>query len=81
MTRPEQILTTLLNVAHDWNGPIDEAILHAQINSRVQPEPEISEFRHALRTAENEGWVSKVDSKRRGMLWTITHKGEAERIK
>ena len=81
MTRDMEILSRLLDVAHDWSGPVDEAILHAQINSRVTPEPELAEFRHALKTAENEGWVAPVTSKRRGPLWTITHKGEAERAK
>lgn len=81
MNRPQEILTRLLDVAHDWSGPVDEAVLHAQINARVTPEPALAEFRHALKTAENEGWISPLDSKRRGTLWTITLKGEAERVK
>lgn len=79
MNRPQLILTTLLNVLADWSSPCDEAVLHAQINSRVEPAAELSEFRVAVRTAENEGWITSVESTRRGTLWAITNKGKAER--
>jgi hypothetical protein len=81
MDRPGEILSALLDVLSDWSGPCDEAIIHAQINNRVQPKIELSEFRHALAKAKAEGWIDQVSSARRGTLWTITHKGEAERIK
>lgn len=81
MNRPQEIVSWLLDVAHQWSGPIDEAILHAQVTNRMQGSVELAEFRHALKTAENEGWMAPVDSKRRGPLWTITLKGEAERVK
>jgi len=81
MTRPQHILNVLLDVLAEWESPADEAVLHAQVNSDLLPAPkaELSEYRHALKTAENEGWISQIPSTRRGMLWSITNKGRAER--
>lgn len=80
MTRPGHILSELLDVLADWETPADEAVLHAQLNSRVKPDPELAEFLLALKTAEVEGWIAKIPSKRRGNLWAITNKGKAERL-
>lgn len=80
MTRPGHILSELLDVLADWDTPADEAVLHAQLNDRVKPKLELAEFRHAIKTAQLEGWISEIPTKRRGTLWTITNKGKAERL-
>lgn len=80
MTRPGYILSELLDVLADWDGPADEAVIHAQLNSIVKPAPERAEFNHAIKTADAEGWIAQIPSKRRGALWAITNKGKAERL-
>ena len=81
MNREQRILTVLLDVLADWSEPIDEAVLHAQLNQQILPAPEVTvaEFRHARTTASNSGWITCVASQRRGDLWAITNKGRAER--
>jgi hypothetical protein len=81
MNREQRVLTALLDVLADWSEPLDEAVLHAQMNQVILPAPAstLAEFSHARTTASNAGWITCVDSQRRGNLWSLTNKGRAER--
>lgn len=79
MNRPQTLVAKTLDVLSDWSAPVDDAVLHAHLEVRMGEPVSLAEFRLALQSAEAEGLVAKVPSRR--PLWTITHKGEAERLK
>lgn len=79
MTRTQEIARAILEQLSRWDEPVDEAVLHAAVMRRVMPEPKVSEFRDALQLCEEEGWITAVRNKLRGVRWSITDKGRAQR--
>ena len=78
--REQSVVTVLLDVLAEWSEPLDEAVSHAQMNLEIPGSViTLAEFRHAVKTAGNEGWIQSIETKRRGALWAITNKGRAER--
>lgn len=78
MARPKEIAKQVLVQLAEWDGPIDEAILHAAINARLSPAAEKKEFDQAMEFCLDHRLVTRVHNKLRGGRWSITDKGRAE---
>jgi hypothetical protein len=78
MSRTQEIAGHLLKLLSGWEEPVDEAVIHSQVNSRIHPEALVSEFWEALKFCEEERMITGVRNKLRGTRWAITDKGRAQ---
>lgn len=78
MNRREEIVAQVLARLIDWDAPVNEAVLHAAIESRIHPRPLKSELDEAVALAERSDWVSGIRSGSKGVRWYVTDAGRAE---
>jgi hypothetical protein len=79
MSRTQEIATKILDVLSGWEAPADEAVIHAQVNSRINPEALLSEFSDAISFCETNRFVTGIRNPILGTRWAITDKGRAQR--
>jgi hypothetical protein len=79
MNRNPEIAGHILNILADWDAPADEAVIHAQVNNRIQPAALLSEFKDAIKFCEFYQFITGVLNPLHGTRWSITDKGRAQR--
>lgn len=79
MSRVQEIATHILNMLADWEEPANEVVIHAQVDTRVEPSALLAEFRDALSLLEKSHLITGVRNPLRGTRWAITDKGRAAR--
>jgi hypothetical protein len=79
MNRLQEIAGWVLDVLRDASEPLDEAVLHAQVNMHLGESAMLSEFADALRLLESNRMVTGLRNELRGPRWLITDKGRAQR--
>lgn len=77
--RTREIAARILDCLNEWDAPVDEAVIHMQVNPRLAPEALVSEFSDALALCERERWITGIRNKLRGTRWSITDNGKAAR--
>ena len=79
MNRRQELSARILDVLDGWDSPADEAVIHAQVNARVNPDALHSEFADALQFCEFYQFITGVRNPLHGTRWSITDKGRAQR--
>lgn len=77
--RTEHIARVMLDLLASWEEPVDEAVLHSQVDARIVPSVLLSEFQDTLKFCERERFITGVRNVLRGTRWAITDKGRASR--
>lgn len=77
MNRRDQIAAIILAQLDYYAAPTNEAVLHADVNNRVQPHAAKSEFDAAIRYLDEKGFLTTI---RRvgGVRYSLTDLGITE---
>lgn len=77
MNRREELTAAILVALNEWDAPVNDAVIHAAVSSRLSPEPSKGEFDEVMGIAARAGWVDVARSTK-GARWFLTDAGLRE---
>jgi len=75
----KKVAREILNVLAGWDAPASEAVIYAQVNASLGGRVLLSDFDDAVTLCQGERWITGVDDRLLGIVWSITNKGRAQR--